>query len=213
MTDHTEWVSLGEAAKLLGVHPTTIRNWADAGDLPFRRTPGRHRRFQRTLLEEWAQQQKVPTTTPASTSTHNPQVLVEYALGHTRYSVEGDNLQQHSWYEKMSEAGIAVSRKFGRRILEALVNHLEDHYPEGEEFSSAQEIGQEYADLLKQEGLSLEQVIEAFTYFDDYLIESVIQMIAPNMSSSPSEWSDLLRQINAFTNHMLLAMVSRYQTI
>ena len=44
MTDF-EWVSLRQAAELLGVHPATVRSWADKGELPSRRTPGGHRRF------------------------------------------------------------------------------------------------------------------------------------------------------------------------
>ena len=41
----SEWVSLRRAADIPGVHPATVRNWADSGKLPFRRTAGKHRRF------------------------------------------------------------------------------------------------------------------------------------------------------------------------
>jgi excisionase family DNA binding protein len=40
-----EWLTLSEAAQALGVHPTTLRRWADHGDIPVRVTPGGHRRF------------------------------------------------------------------------------------------------------------------------------------------------------------------------
>lgn len=45
MSDSSEWVSLRQAADMLGVHPATVRNWADKGDIMSRRTPGGHRRF------------------------------------------------------------------------------------------------------------------------------------------------------------------------
>jgi excisionase family DNA binding protein len=216
----SDWISLGEAAKLLGVHPTTLRTWADQGDFPSRRTPGRHRRFHRPSLLEWASQQnlaeKAASTPPqmANPSQHTPhaQVLVEYALGHTRYGVEGGHLQQQAWYGQMSAEGIKTSRQMGRKILEALVHHLEDKYPEGEELAAARRIGREYAQMLRGEGLSLAQAVQGYTYFDDFLVESVVQMMAPNMSSAPSEWSDLLRQINAFTNEILLALIQDYAT-
>src|SRR5574341_214034 len=54
MMMESEWVSLGEAAAILGIHPTTVRHWADSGDLPSQRTPGGHRRFRRYDLEQWA---------------------------------------------------------------------------------------------------------------------------------------------------------------
>lgn len=218
----SEWISLGEAAKLLGVHPTTLRTWADQGDFPSRRTPGRHRRFHRPGLLEWASQQNLaekaahtpailPVVAPASHTPH-AQVLVEYALGHTRYGMEGGGLQQQAWYGQMSAEGISKSRQMGRKILEALVHHLEDKYPEGEEVLAARQIGREYAQMLRGEGLSLAQAVQGYTYFDDFLVESVVQMMAPNMSSAPSEWSDLLRQINAFTNEILLALIQDYVT-
>lgn len=36
---------LAEAATMLGVHPETLRRWADEGKVAFARTPGGERRF------------------------------------------------------------------------------------------------------------------------------------------------------------------------
>lgn len=36
---------LGPAAELVGVHPVTLRRWADAGRVPVSRTPTNQRRF------------------------------------------------------------------------------------------------------------------------------------------------------------------------
>lgn len=41
-----------EAAKILGVAPTTIRHWAQTGRLPFVTTPGGHRRFKSGDVQE-----------------------------------------------------------------------------------------------------------------------------------------------------------------
>ena len=43
--DDDRWLSLSEAAGLVGVHFTTLRRWADAGEVPCIRTPGGRRRF------------------------------------------------------------------------------------------------------------------------------------------------------------------------
>ena len=55
--DTSEWVSLRQAADMLGVHPATVRNWADEGKLPSLRTPGGHRRFRRSDLMRYAEAQ------------------------------------------------------------------------------------------------------------------------------------------------------------
>lgn len=45
------WLTLGQAAKLLGVAQSTVRAWSDAGRLPVFYTPGGHRRFKEADLE------------------------------------------------------------------------------------------------------------------------------------------------------------------
>jgi excisionase family DNA binding protein len=49
----TEWLTLGQAARYLGVAQSTIRKWSDAGRLPAFYTPGGHRRFRRGDLDEF----------------------------------------------------------------------------------------------------------------------------------------------------------------
>lgn len=44
-------LATGEVATLFGVTPETVATWADAGKLPFFRTPGGHRRFLRVDLD------------------------------------------------------------------------------------------------------------------------------------------------------------------
>src|SRR5215204_1940300 len=47
----TEWLTLGQAAKYLGVAQSTIRKWSDLGRVPAFYTPGGHRRYRRADLE------------------------------------------------------------------------------------------------------------------------------------------------------------------
>jgi excisionase family DNA binding protein len=49
--DDSEWLTLGQAARFLGVAQSTIRKWADQARVPAFYTPGRHRRFRRADLE------------------------------------------------------------------------------------------------------------------------------------------------------------------
>lgn len=46
-----EYLRLSEAAAALGVHPDTLRRWADKGRVPVTRTPGGERRFARADVE------------------------------------------------------------------------------------------------------------------------------------------------------------------
>jgi excisionase family DNA binding protein len=49
--DDSEWLTLGQAARFLGVAQSTIRKWSDNGRVPAFYTPGGHRRYRRTDLE------------------------------------------------------------------------------------------------------------------------------------------------------------------
>ncbi|RME06439.1 MAG: helix-turn-helix domain-containing protein, partial [Anaerolineae bacterium] len=75
-----QWLSLSEAAKILGVHPGTVRNWADQGKIPVHRTPGGHRRFLRQEVEFWQQAN-------SATSANENEQVIRNALRMTRYRV------------------------------------------------------------------------------------------------------------------------------
>jgi excisionase family DNA binding protein len=46
-----DWLTLGQAAKHLGVAQSTIRKWSDSGRVPAFYTPGGHRRYRRADLD------------------------------------------------------------------------------------------------------------------------------------------------------------------
>jgi excisionase family DNA binding protein len=53
-----------EAAEVAAVAPSTIKRWADQGILPFSRTAGGHRRFERFVVERLLREQPVPRQNP-----------------------------------------------------------------------------------------------------------------------------------------------------
>jgi excisionase family DNA binding protein len=69
-TTEPDWLTLGQAAKFLGVAQSTIRKWSDQGRVPAFYTPGGHRRYRRRDLETF-----LDRSGPAG-STHGPLVLV-----------------------------------------------------------------------------------------------------------------------------------------
>src|ERR671939_1310463 len=50
-SSESDWLTLGQAAKYLGVAQSTIRKWSDLGRVPAFYTPGGHRRYKRADLE------------------------------------------------------------------------------------------------------------------------------------------------------------------
>ena len=48
-----DWLTLGQAAKFLGVAQSTLRKWSDEDRVPAFYTPGKHRRYRRRDLEHF----------------------------------------------------------------------------------------------------------------------------------------------------------------
>ena len=67
----TEWLTLWQAAKYLGVAQSTIRKWSDLGRLPAFYTPGGHRRYRRSDLDAFLER-----SGPGSRAKEGPLVLI-----------------------------------------------------------------------------------------------------------------------------------------
>lgn len=200
----SEWISLRQAADLLGVHPATVRTWADKGDLPSRRTPGGHRRFRRADLTRYAEAQ-------GELQPLEVQVIIQNALGQTRQQVGGGTLNHEAWYAAMSEKTRESLRVQGRRVLEALRAYIAAGAPD-EQLAAAITLGKEYAQALDADGLSLPQAVRGFLYFSDFVLNAILTWseLTPR---SASEWASLLRQVNTFTNGMLLSIIEYYESV
>ena len=55
-----EWLTLGQAARFLGVAESTMRKWSDDARLPAFYTPGGHRRFRRVDLVAFVERSGPP---------------------------------------------------------------------------------------------------------------------------------------------------------
>ncbi|MFQ3566259.1 MAG: helix-turn-helix domain-containing protein [Aggregatilineales bacterium] len=201
----SEWVSLRQAAEMLGVHPATVRNWADRGDLHARRTPGGHRRFRKSELLQYAEAQ-------GELQPLEVQVIIQNALGQTRLQVVGGGsaLAAEPWYTAMSETTRDALREQGRRVLEALRQYLAYGAPD-EKLSAAITLGKAYAERLAEDGLTLPQAVRGFLYFSDFVINSILTWSEVTPPRSAPEWASLLRQVNTFINAMLLSIIEYYE--
>ena len=69
-----EWLTLGQAAKYLGVAQSTMRKWSDLGRVSAFYTPGGHRRYRRSDLDQFLD--RSGPSTGAANSEGGPLVLI-----------------------------------------------------------------------------------------------------------------------------------------
>ncbi len=65
-------IELAEAARLLGVHPSTLRRWADSGKIPHVHTLSGRRRFERAAVEQQREQMETEQQ-PQPEPRHQPE--------------------------------------------------------------------------------------------------------------------------------------------
>jgi excisionase family DNA binding protein len=69
-----EWLTLGQAAKYVGVAQSTMRKWSDLGRVSAFYTPGGHRRYRRSDLDQFLDRSGPPAS--VSTRGAGPLVLI-----------------------------------------------------------------------------------------------------------------------------------------
>jgi excisionase family DNA binding protein len=203
ISSNVKWLSLQAASQMLGVHPSTLRQWADSGKIPTVRTPGGHRRFAesdvRALLE------------PEPLQPSGVQLLVQSALGRTRLEVSGGKLDEQAWYQRFNETDKAEHRELGRKLLSMVMQYLSQPSDRQAILQDARSLGRSYGERSLVNKLSLTEAVRAFLYFHDTLTDGVIQMSETVGKKGNLDLIGTYQQINVFIDEVMLAMLEVYE--
>src|SRR5262252_4652477 len=163
------WLGLGRAAQFLGVHPTTLRRWAVAGEVPCMVTPGGHRRFDLADLH-----QLVLKREQLRVWNGLERRWADQALQRTRQEIAGTG--DRPWLAAFGEAGRRQQRELGQHLMGVMLQYVS--LPDGgdELLSEAQSIGRTHAARALERGLSLVDALSAVLFFRDTLVEAAVQM-------------------------------------
>jgi excisionase family DNA binding protein len=195
------WLSLSQVADKLGVHPSTVRNWADQGVLPVHRTQGGHRRFQTNEIELWLDSKR-------SNQSDQTTGMLQNALGFARIQIVEGHLEGEPWYQKLDEAARVVYRKSGRKLMQGLLRSQSEDKEEAK--AEARALGRDYAAIGRRYDLTVVEATQAFLYFRNILVEAAFHSYEQAAVQSSYAWGDLLRKINTFTDHILLNLLETY---
>jgi excisionase family DNA binding protein len=193
-------LTLGQACKLLNVDESTLRRWADAGQVRTFRTPGGHRRFAEGDVKAIVQ-----------------------GRGRTQYSDVGDlatrriRQQLHrkpgssaDWYTSVDEVQREKLRPLGRRLMQLVADYVAKRGRRTSLLEEARLTGAEYGAELARAGMTLTQAMEAFTFFRRSLDQSAKQALA-KAGTAPHEASEVSEQIMALADEVLLGIAGAYE--
>jgi excisionase family DNA binding protein len=204
MSERGDWLSLKGAADLLGVHPSTVRLWSDKGLLPVHRTQGGHRRYKRSEVALWAQ-------AAGKTQAIPPESVMQAAARSIRLQISEGRLEAEPWYQKLDEPARGTYRQSARTLFQGLMNSLSADEETVE--AEAHFIGYDYASRARRYGLNSSDAARAFLFFRKVLLESITQVYQEANVPSGRAWGEMLRQVNAFTDLILLHLLQTYETL
>ena len=198
-----EWLGLGRAAQYLGVHLTTLRRWADHGQIPVMLTPGGHRRFALSDLQSFSNQRRQLRMTSGLEQSWAHQALLK-----TRDEIAGR--QAEPWLAASDEADRQQKRELGRRLMGVMLQYVSLGDGGDELLAEAETIGRAYAENALALGLSLVEALQAMLFFRDTLVEAAVQM--PEAARARPEANvQLVRRINRLLNAVQLSIAGVYE--
>jgi excisionase family DNA binding protein len=192
-----EFISLKDAATIIGVHPSTVRLWTDKGILPAHRTAGGHRRYKRADIELWAENSRRGGL--------EPQAMMQSAIRNVRVRIAEGQLETEDWYQKLNEPARAQYRKSAHSLFQGLMTYLSAS--EGDASSESHTIGFEYASRGHRHNLSYVEASQAFLFFRNTLIESVVQVYR----DANIPFDEMLHRMHTFTDEILISLLQTYQ--
>jgi excisionase family DNA binding protein len=157
----SDWLSLAEASRLLGVSGATLRRWADDGRVPVFTTPGGHRRFSRRTLQHLLPAGRTQRPPLARLGASPERIVRAYR------PAAADHPAPPPWMERLSDADRVAFRDRGRQFLALLVEYLDatdpgvaaDRLDQARTLASAQ--GRQAAEV----GATLPEAVQAFLQF------------------------------------------------
>ena len=197
-----EWLSLSDAAKLLGVHPSTVRLWSDKGVLPTHRTSGGHRRYRRNEVLLWAKTAREIRVEPES--------IIQTAMKNVRVQIGEAHLESEDWYQKLDANARRHYRESAHSLSQGLMTYLASE--NGDEFE-AHAIGYEYASRARRYGLSEVDATRALLFFRNALIESVMKVYREANILSGKAWEEMLHKMHTFTDQILVSLLETYHKL
>jgi excisionase family DNA binding protein len=200
-----DYLGLGDAARLLGITPQTLRRWADRGQIASYTTPGGHRRFPRSALAALApaSRPRRPTLALLGAPERITQAYRHQAPGVSRTG---------GWLAALTPEEVELFRERGRQMTQRLLEHLDAGEPATalatlhEAAGYAAEHGAASARL----GASLNQAAQAFLKFRAPFVDE-LAAVARRRGLDTREATTLLVDAEQAMDELLLAFIGGWQ--
>ena len=192
------WLTLGAASELLGVSESTIRRWADAGEIRSYRTSGGHRR----ILEEDLRH--------IVANTHATSADLATARVKRRISPRGRPGHGFASFDGLSDDARDRLRLLGRQLVDLFARYIASDSKRERFTDDARTIGREYGRTLVGEHVGLTAAVGTFNSLRRSLEETASQ-IATEAGLSTEDAVEAIENILVLADVVLEGMASVYE--
>lgn len=199
----SNWLTLGKASRLLGIHPTTLRAWVDAGMVHAFLTPGGHRRFKESELRAFVESRRADATSREMV------VIPERTIEQVRDQLRHVEMRDHPWYRRLSDADKNRHRTTGARLLGLLLQYVSRQENPEQFLSEARLVAQEYGRNFASANSSVSELAQAFLFFRRMIVSAAYSPAA-NGVLNDAEGMRLLERINEFMDELLIATLDAF---
>ncbi len=193
-----QWLTLSDASEFLGIHYTTLRAWADNGDIPVFRTPGGHRRFSVNDLRRFLTDRATTSATTDSTA------LVDIALGRVREQLQRQEL---SWLQRQNEVQRSEHRQRGQQLFSLAISYVMKPHQRVHILEDARIVGWQYGREAAVSGITLSATGRTVQFFRRQLTEAV----SGTTDGLDVEDVRIQKLLNEFLDEVLYAVLDGYE--
>ena len=203
----TLWLTLGEASRILGVDPDTLRRWADNGKVDVLKTPGGHRRFLRASIEGMLPRPRRPTHRSLSAIGEPPDRIAAEFLKRVR-----SDMAEQDWHQQFDETSLRWFRERGMRMSDLLIGYLDAAGRMGrdKQLAQAASLGTEYGVEAKRRGLSLGEATQVFLFFRARFLAEIAN-VARRRTLEAEQAASLFAAADRALDTVILALIDAHR--
>ena len=199
--ERERWLTLGQACRLLGVDESTLRRWADNGQVHAFRTVGGHRRFAESDVQE--------LLSGAGAEGRHYRELGELAVTRIRRQLNRPTAREASW-NTVDEESRERLRPLGRKLAALAADYLGRKTRRAGLLDDARQLGHEYGRELAASRLPLAQAVEAFIFFRRSLDDATKQA-SQRHGLSAGDALGACGQVTALADQVLVGLTQAYE--
>lgn len=199
------WLTLGAASELIGVSESTIRRWADAGEINSYKTRGGHRRILETdLLRLVANQHQAPA--------RDADRISDLALARIKRRISrGRQTHAMAVFTGLNDESRDRLRMIGRQTVDLFARYIASSN-RGDRFTEdARTVGREYGRTLVASNVGLTAAVVTFNSLRRSLEETASQ-IASEAGMSTDDAVEALEATLGLADVVLEGMAEVYES-